>query len=370
MSDVESRTKEAQDEEQTRSHRRLARYAEGLERLVAWRQPHADQLIARLKDDAALSAHVHTLDTFATQLGDAAARQAKGQATRLGAARELGPLWSALSSPGRGEGHLERVTAWHAGLPALPAGFEPTWLEHAFDLDKNTLDQWEIVAGRIGVVGLKPRPKPAGEDIGQRRDPLPGDAPAPMNPAPLDLCGVPSLVSTAGTTSGLAIVSASPSVRGASFSAFSSTAALIAMGGATDSSALAGMDVNWPSGFAELSIECDLDISFCSLFAIAVLGGATASAELVLQARLDTGAVFRTTTALGSAVAPLLWHTTISLSGPQQLRLGPIPLKGAAGSARLFAGVHDNTAAVGVVGSSAATTFIGGRVTRLCAHLR
>lgn len=336
----------------TSSEERLKSYLSGMEELAAARRPLAEAL----ERDRTLEDHIARASAVSAKRGDAIKAATLGKSTFARARRSTGKEWASVFS------EASRSALAQAYDKAGGArGGETAWLNRAFELPEGPLREWTGRYGDLGWTHLIPL-DPPDDDTGTIQQGL-GD--------PITSCVGPpyAFFDTASSATGLAYMTVSPSATPSSGRVFlmSTTVAPVAAGGGTDSIALVGSDLAWPAGFDTLNVTAAISLTISSLFAVAILGGASASAEMVLRVEMSDGRVFRTGVGLGSAVAPLLWHTSISQSGQRTVRSGPIPLNGKAGTARLMAGLHDNTAAVGVVGSSGGDSFQGANITSICA---
>ncbi|MFN0115974.1 MAG: hypothetical protein ACKVPY_14985 [Paracoccaceae bacterium] len=348
----ESHLRSAQEKE---SSARLARYLEGVDGLVAMRKGLAEKLVR----DPSLKGHVAEAAQLSEARGKGMEKAAKGDTSRAKVLRKLARNWDSTFS----ESARDRLAeAYYRAGGAIRSG-EKDWLTHAFDRGDRPPKAWDGRYSDLGWEHLHPHAPPP-DDTGTVQQGL-------MDP--ITLCVGPpyAFQSTASTTSGVAVVSASPMATPSSGRLFllSSTVAPVLAGGGSDSSALVGSDISWPAGFDTLTVTVDINLTSSLLFAIAIFGGAGASASLVLRVTMSDGRTFSAQEALGSAVAPLLWHTSITQSGQHQFSSAGIPLTGKAGTARLMAGVHDNTAAVGVGGSSGADSIQAATVTKICAAI-
>ncbi len=336
---------------------RLARLTEGMDKLVEGRRKQAASLEALLADDRQLGEHAARLSGLTDDWGKGRQAIAAGKLSRVALAEKLAGEWQNAFSD---ESYSALKEAYQK-TRATPKMREAEWLAHAFDLPEHRLRNWE---GRYGELGWQHlRPLDDGE-VGVIRQHL------PAGPQPLSLCKTPpfDLRDTSSQTSGIAYVNVFQTATPATGRIFSmsTTIAPVFAGGGSDAWALVGTDVTFGPGFQTLSVSADIDFS-SSLLAIAILGGAEAGAELVLRATMSDGRVFNAGSSLGSAVAPLLWHTAINQTGQRKVSLGTITLNGAAGTVRLMAGKHDHTAAVGVVGTSAGDSIQSATVLRICA---
>jgi hypothetical protein len=343
---------------------RLKRYSEGLNGLIQHRAEHAKALEEQRAINPDLAAHIERAARATEVWGKGRTEAAEGKTSRRRISENLGKDWAAIFSD-NARNTLAEVYRKTGG--PVPGG-EADWLRAAFDTPFGGFPIWDGTSSLLGWEVLTPvKVKPKDEDVGTVQQGL-GDPPQPIS-----LCiGPPyAFQNTASTTTGLAFANAGPSATPSSGRIFllSSTIAPIFAGGGTDSSARVGSDISWGPGFQTMSVTAEINLGISSLFAVAILGGAAASAELFLNVAMSDGRNFRQSEGLGSAVAPLLWHTSVSQSGQHTVTVGNIPLNGAAGTARLMAGAHDNTAAVGIVGSSGATTLVSATITKICASL-
>jgi hypothetical protein len=335
---------------------RLARTVEALEALAARRRSLAE----KLEQNGALTDHIARVSELTDAWGKELADMMAGKTTGRQVARDLMPRWDEVFSDTSRDILANAVS--DAGGPVL--GGEARWIADAFDLPQGDIPrEWEGTFGDLGWTSLWPRnpnkrPKEETATIEQ----------AVMDP--ITTCFRPPypFQNTTSLNSGVADMATSPSATPSSgtISLSSRTMALVIMGGGTDSTAMVGSDVSWPAGYDTLSVTADIDAR-STLFAMAIVGGATASAQLVLRAILTDGRSFRGTLPLNSVIAPLIWGIERRVVDTFRVTLGGIALNGKAGSARLMAGAHDNTAAVGVAGSSGTYSLLSATITRICA---
>ena len=135
-------------------------------------------------------------------------------------------------------------------------------------------------------------------------------------------------------------------------------------GGASGYS-LVGADFDVPAGFTAITATATINWSFsASTFAIG--GGATAGAALMLRVENPVGTqVALTSTALFTALSPVIWGNAASGSSTSVLSASIATPDGQARTIRVFAGIagHAECAAVFAAGASLAS---GGTVTKIC----
>jgi hypothetical protein len=350
---------------------------DALRKLVDAREGLATASNQAIAASSVLAEHVKTLDQYVQSLGQSRQRLRAGGGMPSETRLELDRLWRAARSPQA----FESVAAWHASTGAHRNSPGLDWLQTVFPQQTGPLRQWQTTTGLLGTTALRPMPGGDGGDDPLPRDggdpppaPLPPPDPSPHSPPPMRICTVApyEVAFPDAGTSGIAVLETNPIATRSdgSISVQSMTAAPVLAGGGTDSRALLGSTVKWPEGYGMMTLSATIRLDGASLYAITILGGATASAELLMTADLSIGGGQRVgTTPLGAAVAPLLWHTDLDLRGTYTVSIPGIVLNGLAGEAQVVAGVHDNTAAVGVVGSSGASTLLVGQLLQICVDL-
>jgi hypothetical protein len=349
---------------------RAAAFLEALRKRARAGEGLVESGAARVAEDPALCDHIKAMDAYLQACGEShqAMRQKSGVSPQD--RQRLDDLWQAA----RTGDAFDRVADWHAQAGASGDRLDIEWLEAAFPGHGAATQQWLATTGRLGIVALRPAPGDGGDGGGAPRPaPAPAPIPSPHSPPPLHLCTVAPYETAFpdSATSGLAALSTHPraSVGDGHVSVISSTLAPVLSGGGTDSRALVGSKVTWPAGYARLTVTATVRLDGARLESLTTLGGATASAELLMTAALSNGGQFSAVTPIGAAVAPLLWHTELDAPGRYLVKITGIALNGLAGEALVAAGIHDNTAGVGVVGSSLAETFISGQVESICLDL-
>ncbi|MCE4554811.1 hypothetical protein [Pelomonas cellulosilytica] len=320
------------------------------------------------------------LDAYAEAFAKARQSLRAGLGLKADAREALDGLWRAVSQ----SEVLVHVADWHAQAGLRSGEPSPALLQAAFPNHVGPTRQWLGVTGPFGITALRPMPGNGGDSGdgggggggGGANDGGPAPAPAPAPPPPAPHSPPPMRIMTVApyeraypdsATSGVADLHVQPSatVSDGRLSLASSAFAPVFAGGGTDSRALLGTTMKWPEGYAQLSMTATIRLDQAYLWSLTVLGGATASAELLMTASLSIGGDYARSWPLGAAVAPAIWHTELNVPGTFTVRIDGIMLNGLAGEVDVRAGIHDNTAAVGVVGSSAALTMLSGQLTSI-----
>ncbi len=352
------------------SDARLQRFIEGMNAMSQWRERTTKLLEAEARSDEWLNAHLARVSDVAEAWGKGLQEQADGVRTNNEVWKDLGPKWNAA---------LDDVA--RASLGALydrqdvsdGAGIS-RWVGALNDDPAEKLRSWRGQYSRLGleyVFGDPPAP-PASttppQDVGTSRQAL------DEKPPQLNVCQRAPYTSSNASQSrdGLAIIANRGGVDLRSGNGFidTMTFAPVLAGGGGSVLVVMGSTVSWPKGYTSIDVTAAITWS-ASMRAIAVLGGATTSMELVLLVALPDGRQEILTSFLGAATAPLLFFSDVIVP-PTTSTLGifNIALDGSAGDAIVLAGIRGYSAGVGIVGSSAARVQANVRVDSICSLLR
>lgn len=360
-----SKASEKPETPKARAKARMAAFSAGV-KVLARGDEKTQALIEKLASkDKGLKSVNEALSNAAAEYADLRQLILAGKLARSEAAPRIAKIFSPLQ-----KGRLVDIRqSFEAQLPARPRGFETQSLGVLFDTEQLADSKgWQIDGDWSGPSYFKPLRK----DIGQRRDPLPGDEPdnpPPPGPQPFTDCAPPPYArerkSFSGTGPGLWMGDTfTTPARGSATSMGTSTVLLVG-GAATYGEALVGRDLQWPAGFGTMRVEAEIDVS-AHFFAIAIgVSGAGGGGDLVLEVTLNNGTTARATVPLGAVVAPVFWWAEKKLSGNYTLSLD-LALPPGVGSARLMAGVVSHSAAGGIAGAGAIGDVFG-TVSRLCA---
>jgi hypothetical protein len=343
------------------ARRRLERLANANTFIAQWRERHLGPAAELVEAEPWIADHAAGVDHLTSLLEKGAELESAGKvAASTYWAKEVQPLWRKVFSDDV-RGQIDDVHSRYA-LPRT--GFEGEFMAQLVDWDFGDLD-YSVRYGKYGAKQFRQDPPaPPRDDSAVVRQPL---------KPPINRCAGAPFTFGALTRphSGPAINDTSAGASLADGSGFASarTFAPIAMAGGASTALSIGTSFDYPSGYSTLRVSATLDVSWAGR-SITILGGATASINIVVRAILLKSRMFQTTRLLSSIPAPLLFFSeTSGAFFNQHIESGDIDVAGEAGTVLVAAGVEVYTAAVGIVGSSAARMDANFVVRNLCISL-
>lgn len=340
----------------------LARLVTANEFLTQWREKNLGPAHELLRDEPWIAEQADGVSRLAALLHEGVELERAGKtAASIFWRTQVEPLWSKVFSP---DAH-QRVSAASAKHRWPATGFEPQFVSHLLGLSPLDPLRYSGAFARDGVVRLwQDPPEVPPDDTAVVRQPL--------NP-PIARCVLAPFqrVSAVKADSGPTINVSSAGAALVDGSGFASamTLALIAMGGGASAAAAVGAAIDFPPGYERLRVSADIDVSWAGR-SMTVVGAATASVNLTLQAVLPDGRTLGTTRVLCALPAPVLWFQDGSdLLRNQRLETGDIELGGAPGPVTILAGVEVYTAGVGIGGSSGARMSANFTVRNVCVSI-
>lgn len=341
--------------------RRLDRLVKADAFVTQWREQHLGPAAELVKAEPWIADHAAAVDRLTTVLQKGAALEAAGKvAASAYWAQEVEPLWRQVFS----DDLRRQIDGLHARHALPMTGFEREFMTQLVDWDPGVFD-YSVRYGKYGAKGFRQDPPDSPtDDTAVVRQPL--------NP-PIARCvgGPYEFGSLTRPHVGPAFNDTGAGVALADGSGFAvaRTFAPIAMGGGASAAMAVGTSFSYPVGYSTLRVSATLDVSWAGR-SIAILGGATASVNIVVRAILLDRRILQTTRLLASIPAPAFFFSESrgALLG-EQLEIADIDVAGAAGTVLVAAGVEVYTAAVGVVGSSAARMSANFVVRNLCMSL-
>lgn len=341
--------------------RRLDRLVNANAFVAQWREQHLGPAAELVKAEPWIADHAAGVDRLTTLLQKGVELESAGKvAASTYWAKEVDPLWRKVFSDDlRG-----RIDDLHSRYTLPKTGFEGGFMAQLVDWDLGSLD-YSVRYGKHGAKRIwQDPPDPPRDDTAVVRQPL--------NP-PINRCAGAPFVFGALTRplSGPAFNDAGAGVALSDGSGFATarTFAPILTGGGASATMAVGTSFDYPVGYSTLRVSATLDVSWAGR-SITILGGATASVNIVVRAFLPNSRIFQATRLLASIPAPLLFFSeSTGVLLREHIEIGGIDVAGAAGTALVAAGVEVYTAAVGIVGSSGARMDANCVVRNLCMSL-
>jgi hypothetical protein len=344
--------------------RRLERLVTANNFLSVWHEKYLGKALELEISKPWMKKHVEVVNRLGELIKKGAEGERKGSLSgREYWATEVLPLWN-KSFTDKTHARIADLHARHA-LPA--SGYEHEYIAGILGLDnanRLTFLARHIKTGVSRFWQDESTPQEEDEDTGVVRQEL--------NP-PFMRCAPPpfSMGGASKADSGPAINVSSAGVATVDGSGFVSamTFAPILMGGGSAATGILGISSDFPSGFARLKASATVDVSYSGR-AFSILGGATASINLVITVQLPDGrqvSAVRLLDAIPTAV--FLPRSVSTVLRNQVIELVGIDLQGVAGPVRVFAGVQVFSAGVGIGGSSGARMDAGFVVKQICVSL-
>ncbi len=356
----------------TSSDARLQRFMEGMNALTQWRERNANALEVEARSNDWLKAHVALVDDASDRWGKGVQAQADSAITNREVWKELRPLWMKAFNNESAAGLADIYSQLNLPL----SGFEQHWLPSVLGGKPQPWSTWRGTASRLGLTYVDgvdtadtpAAPPPATEDVGTVRQALDDKPPVRS----LCLSAPYQNSSSSSSRDGVAVITNRGGVDTQSGSGFIDTmsfAPVLAGGGGSVAMTI-GRSVAWPKGYEALTVSVAFTFN-ASMIALAVLGGATTSLELVVLVAFSDGRQELQTSFIGAATAPLLFGCKSDVPQTTRTLINPnLALDGTSGNAIILAGLRGYSAAVGIVGSSAARVQANFVVNSICTTVR
>lgn len=337
---------EAEGKKRTEEHG--ARFAKAMEAIAEARAPYVEAVTSSLsmkipgflKIQERLAAQVREIDQSVL---NGKLTRAEGWIKTRDALKELDKIRKKAAA----------VHADHHGL--TPSADVVARILRKVEVDDSG-DDWSAEGDEFGAYVYRMR-KP--NDIGERRDPLPGgEGDGDGGPPPLNFTLTPNydIWRLDSSTSPLTIPKAAVSLNGSTFVQMES----YELGTGGSARAFVGGDITIPAGFSSMRVSATIDTQFWG-FALAIVGAAGAGGDALLEIGMPGSTAKVTSKNLGTVVAPVIFWNTYTRNATDVLS-ATVSVPSAGGSARVLAGVGAQSWAV-LIGAVKAQSF--GHVRRI-----